>query len=363
MVSENAQKKDGEEDMSLLNNLTYMEDIAYITKQELPWDKLTGKSFLISGATGLIGSCLIDALTALNKEKNLGIKVYAIGRNRDKIAARFDAGTVTPVQQDVNKPFSDEIKSVKADYVLHLASNTHPMQYSTDPIGTIMTNLIGLNNMLEISEGAERFLFASSVEIYGENRGDVERFDESYLGYIDCNTARAGYPEGKRAGEALCQSYISQKGMDIVIPRLSRTYGPTMLQSDTKAISQFIKKGVAAEDIVLKSEGTQLFSYSYVADAVTGLLYVLLLGENGGAYNIADEESDITLRDLAAIIADYAGKKVIFELPDATEAAGYSKATKAILDSAKLKKLGWRAGYDMKKGLTRTIDVLKAINA
>ncbi|WP_044913028.1 NAD-dependent epimerase/dehydratase family protein [Butyrivibrio sp. WCE2006] len=346
--------------MNLLENSLYKEDIEYILGKELPWEKIKGKSFLISGATGLIGSCLIDALTCFEEREKSGIKIYAIGRSKEKIANRFNPDIVTAIEQDVNKPFMDEIKSVKADYVLHLASNTHPMQYSTDPIGTIMTNLIGLNNMLEISTDAERFMFASSVEIYGENRGDVDRFDESYLGYIDCNTVRAGYPEGKRAGESLCQSYIKQKGMDIVIPRLSRTYGPTMLWSDTKAISQFIKKGVDGEDIVLKSEGTQLFSYSYVADAVTGLLYVLLLGENGGAYNIADEASDIALKDLAAIIADYAGKKVIFELPDATEAAGYSKATKAILDSAKLKALGWSAGYDMKKGLERTIDILKA---
>ncbi len=346
--------------MNLLENSLYKEDIEYILGKELPWEKIKRKSFLISGATGLIGSCLIDALTCFEEREKSGIKIYAIGRSKEKIANRFNPDIVTAIEQDVNKTFMDEIKSVKADYVLHLASNTHPMQYSTDPIGTIMTNLIGLNNMLEISTDAERFMFASSVEIYGENRGDVDRFDESYLGYIDCNTVRAGYPEGKRAGESLCQSYIKQKGMDIVIPRLSRTYGPTMLWSDTKAISQFIKKGVDGEDIVLKSEGTQLFSYSYVADAVTGLLYVLLLGENGGAYNIADEASDIALKDLAAIIADYAGKKVIFELPDATEAAGYSKATKAILDSAKLKAFGWSAGYDMKKGLERTIDILKA---
>lgn len=349
--------------MKLADNKKYLEDIKYILGRDLPWEKLSGKSFLISGATGLIGSCLIDALTALSNKNDYGIKIFAIGRNRERIVSRFDGSVVTAVEQDVNKPFTDEIKSIKADYVLHLASNTHPLQYSTDPIGTIMTNLIGLNSMLEVSSDmkAERFLFASSVEIYGENRGDTEKFDESYLGYIDCNTARAGYPEGKRAGEALCQAYIKQKGMNIVIPRLSRTYGPTMLWSDTKAISQFIKKGVAGEDIILKSEGTQFFSYSYAADAVTGLLYCLMLGENGGAYNIADDGSDIALKDLAAIIAEYAGKKVIFELPDAVEAAGYSKATKAVLDSSKLQKLGWSAGFDMKKGLERTIDVLKDI--
>ncbi|MBQ8007619.1 MAG: NAD-dependent epimerase/dehydratase family protein, partial [Lachnospiraceae bacterium] len=263
---------------------------------------------------------------------------------------------------DVKEPLaSDSIE--KVDYILHLASNTHPMQYSTDPIGTITTNIIGLQNLLDfaVDHNATRFAFASSNEIYGENRGDVEFFDESYCGYINSNTMRAGYPESKRCGEALCQAYISQKGLDIVIPRLTRTYGPTMLMSDTKAISQFIKKGVAGEDIVLKSAGTQYYSYQYVADSVSGLLTILLDGNCGEAYNIAEESSDIMLKDLAAIIAGVNGRDVVFEIPDAVEAAGYSTATKARLDGSKLMALGWKPKYDMRSGLERTISILKEL--
>ena len=184
-------------------------------------------------------------------------------------------------------------------------------------------------------------------------------FREESCGYIDCNTLRAGYPESKRCGEALCQAYRKQKGMDIVIPRLTRSYGPTFLETDTKAISQFIKKGVQGEDIILKSAGTQFYSYTYVADAVSGLLTVLLKGEDGEAYNIADESSDITLRDLAELIAGISGKEVRFEIPDAVEAAGYSKATKARLDGHKLQALGWQPQYDIRTGIERTITILK----
>lgn len=190
-----------------------------------------------------------------------------------------------------------------------------------------------------VEHQAARFCFASSNEIYGENRGDAEFFDENYCGYINANTLRAGYPESKRCGEALCQAYKFQKKLDIVIMRLTRSYGPTMLMSDTKAISQFIKKAIAGENIVLKSAGMQLYSYTYVADAVSGLLTILLKGESGEAYNIAEEHGDIMLKDLAALIAKHGGKEVVFEIPDSIEASGYSTVTKARLDGHKLMKL------------------------
>lgn len=352
--------------MNLYENDLYKEDVDYVAELELPWEKFQDRSILISGATGLVGSFLVDVLMRKN-EDGLNCTVYALSRNAQKASDRFSKWNSNPllkfIPYDITQSFvRDDIGVV--DYVLHMASNTHPLQYSTDPIGTITTNIIGVQNMLEfaVAHHATRFAFTSSNEIYGENRGDVEFFKEDYCGYINCNTMRAGYPESKRCSEALCQAYKAQKGLDVVIPRPTRSYGPTMLMTDTKAISQFIRKGIAGEDIVLKSAGTQYYSYTYVADAVSGLLYVLLKGENGEAYNIADEKSDIMLKDLASTIADIAEKKVVFEIPDAVEAAGYSKATKARLDSEKLKELGWTAKYDIKSGMERTMIMLKKNN-
>ena len=353
--------------MSLYDQKLYMEDVRLVRGEALPWAKLKNKTLMLSGATGLIGSFLVDVLLEKNSTDDLDCTIYALGRNEAKAKERFSKYADDPhlifIPYDVSLPFSrDDLGTI--DYILHLASNTHPVLYATDPIGTIITNFIGARNLLDfaVDHHASRFLFASSNEVYGENRGDVEFFDESYCGYIDCNTLRAGYPESKRCGEALCQAYKSQKDLDVVIARITRSYGPTMLMSDTKAISQFIKKGIAGEDIVLKSAGTQYYSYTYMADAVSGLLSVLLKGENGEAYNIAEESNDITLKDLAATIAGVHGKKVVFEIPDAVEAAGYSKATKARLNGKKLLNLGWKPQYSIESGIRRTIEILESLN-
>ena len=351
--------------MALYDNPLYMEDVIRVGQTNLPWEKLKGKTVVISGATGLLGSFLIDVILEKNEREQLGCTIVALCRDIKKAEERFKKyatkGYIRFVTYDAEKPIAYDESIGAADYVFHFASNTHPMQYSTDPIGTITTNVLGLKNMLDFAVAcrAERIAFASSNEVYGENRGDAEMFDEKYCGYIDSNTLRAGYPESKRCGEALCQAYIAQYGMDIVIPRFTRSYGPTMKLADSKAVSQFIKKGISGEDVVLKSEGKQFYSFTYVADAISGFLTVLFKGEKGEAYNIADASSDIRLRDLAKIVAAINGKEVIYDIPDSIEAAGYSKATKARLDGSKLQALGWKPQYGIRDGIERTIRIMR----
>ena len=350
--------------MNLFDSPLYQEDLQLISSfTSIPWNRLHGSSILLSGATGMIGSLLVDSILYKNEKEGLDCQVIALGRNESKAKQRFGRGWDSPffrfVECDVNKAETMPA-DLRADYVLHLASNTHPVAYATDPIGTITANIIGTQNMLDLAVkcGSKRFLFASSNEIYGENRGDTELFDESYCGYIDCNTLRAGYPESKRCGEALCQAYKKQKGMDVVIARLTRSFGPSLQLTDTKALTQFLKNGLNKENIVLKSAGTQYYSYTYAVDAVTGLLTILLKGENGEAYNVADQSCDIQLKDLAKMIADIAGTRVIFDLPNEVEAAGFSKATKARLDGNKLKGLGWKVSTSLNEGIKKTLSLL-----
>ena len=349
----------------ILDNPLYLEDVRYVADLDLSWDSLQDKRVLITGASGLIGSFFVDVLMERNRAHSMGCSIWALGRNEEAARKRFFRYLDSPwfhfVPHDINDSLEGKMDEA-FDYILHLASNTHPVAYATNPVATITTNVLGTDHLLRyaVSHNVKRFVFASSNEVYGENRGDVEFFNETYCGYIDSNTLRAGYPESKRCGEALCQAYHKELGIDVVIPRFTRSYGPTMLMSDTKAVSQFIRNGIRGQDIVLKSEGNQYYSYTYAADAAAGLLAVMLCGKCGEAYNIADSKSDITLRDLSHIIAALCNTEVIFEIPDAVEKAGYSTATKARLDGSRLKGLGWSMKYDIRTGIERTIDIMRS---
>lgn len=349
--------------MRYYENSLYKKEIKDILESYDSFKILKNKVIVITGARGLIGSELIDAIMYANQKFDLSCKIYGVVRNITNAIQRFSEYKNTDcfelVQTDINTnviPIDENI-----DYFIHGASNTHPIYYSTRPIETILTNTVGTNNVLEFasSHQCKRFIFLSSVEIYGENKGDIDKFTEDYLGYIDSNTVRAGYPEGKRLGETLCQAYIKEKDLDCVITRISRAYGPGILKEDSKALSQFLNKAVNRENIVLKSKGTQLYSYIYAADAVSAILFLLKYGKRGEAYNLTGIESDITLADLASYIAQISGTKVIFDIPDEIEKAGYSKATKALLDTTKITNLGWHSQYPIQDGIKRTLAMQK----
>jgi len=344
----------------------YAADIADIAAQALPWQKLADKNLLLTGASGLIGTVIVDVLMKKNRDDNLNVKVLAVGRN-EKIAAErfgdyFGDKNFEFLKLDVNAPIEQDFP---VDYIIHAASNTHPMLYATEPVSTMTTNFIGTHNLLELGRRKKisRFVFVSTVEVYGKALNPDDLFTENYCGYINCNTVRAGYPESKRAGEALCQAYISQHGMDIVIPRLCRIYGPTIRLNDSKAMSEFIMNGVRGNDIVLKSQGLPKFSYCCGNDAASGILYCLLNGKCGEAYNVADSGEILTLREIAEYISGLAGRKVVFELPSETQAKGFSNAVNSIMPNDKLRGLGWSPKDDTRSGVRKTIEILKSVVA
>lgn len=336
----------------------YREDLEDILKTN-GLGPISGKTVFITGATGLIGTCLIDALMLFNQRNPVPINIIAVGRNRNKAQSRLGEYFSEPyfsfLEQDVQNPFPPDIRP---DFILHCASLTHPRDYSTKPIETIWANLAGTKNALDLALRTQAtVLLLSSVEIYG-NSIDGSPFREDDTGKLNLATSRAAYPEAKRSAEALCQAYAAQHGLVVKIARLSRVFGPTLLDSDSKASSQFIRHALSGEDIVLKSNGEQQYSYTYVSDAVSAIIWILLNGESATAYNVANPDCNVRLRDFAAACASWAGKNIRFVIPDDTERNGYSIAQNAILDPSRLLQRGYRYRRPFDVALRRTLTIL-----
>jgi len=334
--------------MSFIYSPAYLADLV-LARKTTDYDFLRGKTLALSGATGLIGSYLIDLLLG---DTNLEVTIHALVRDKVKAYERFQA------HRDDARLIIDEIDlslpimiDGNIDYVIHGASITSPHEYGTQPIATMLTNFVGNKTMLDLAVIKKaRYMFISTTEIHGQ--ADEKPIKEDYLGYLDLLDVRSGYNEAKRASETLCVAYAKEKVIEVVIPRLSRTFGPTQKPSDRKAMTQFLTAGRLKQPIVIKSAGTQKFSYTYVSDAVSGLLFVLERGKSGEAYNVASEEV-LPLKEVAELIGSISGSEVMIE-PQQEKGMAYSKAGHAILSIEKIKHLGWKPQVSLKDGICRT---------
>ena len=340
----------------------YFDDIRKAAAEQLPWEKLEGKNILVTGATGLIGGCLVEVLMA----REGGYHVYAAGRDEERARQRFLDYTSDRrfhfLKFDVSLPLQSDITF---HYIVHAASGASPSAFATSPVEVIKANILGVSNLLDygIDHSLERMLYVSSGEVYGEGGATIDTpdgkaFDETDSGYVDCATQRACYPSSKRAAETLCISYCAQYGADVVIARPCHVYGPFFTCHDNRVYAQFLRNVMRGEDIVMKSDGSQFRSWCYVVDCVRALLYILLKGEKASAYNIADAGSNVSIRQLAETIASLGGRRVVIEKPDTKEASGYNVVKKSIFSTSKLQRLGWTVEGGMAEKLSHLASCL-----
>lgn len=335
----------------------YFDDICSVAANgRIPFDTLKGSNILVTGATGLIGSCLVSVLM---EHVPVDYHVYAMGRNEARADVLFQKYNNNShfhfIKHDLLAPMTFD---TEFHYIIHAASNASPVDFASTPVEVIKSNTMGLCNLMDYGKahGLKRILFVSSGEVYGE--GDGRDFDEKYSGYVDCTSLRSCYPTAKRAAESLCIAYLHEYGIESVIARLCHVYGPCFSERDNRAYAQFIRNAVKGQDIVLKSSGEQYRSWCYVVDSVNALLTILMKGVPGEAYNVADDTSNVTIRQMAETIASIAGRKVLFENPSDSERIGYNVVTKSVYNVDKLKGLGWESKHSLFEGLKHSIEWL-----
>lgn len=355
----------------MLETSPYKKDIARVFAEGLDLERLRDKTILVVGATGLIGSCIVDVLM---QNPNRCYRVVAGGRNKARAEKKFSAywedDDFAFAEIDATYKMRDNLLGMiwekaydylteRVDYIINAASNASPNYFKQQPVEVMLANIEGVKNLMEygLSHNMRRMLYVSSGEIYGE--GDGTEFTEKSSGYVDCASVRACYPSSKRAAETLCMAYCAEYDADVVIARLSHTYGPGFTERDDRVYAQFIRNVLQGEDIVLKSKGEAYRSWLYVVDAAHAILRLLLDGEKGNAYNVAHSESNITIRQLAELVAKKAHRKVVFDIPSDVSQGNTTPITKATFNTDKLKALGWKPLFGVDEGFGHTIQEIK----
>lgn len=351
--------------MRIKRHRIIQEDFTRIASRNLPWSDLDGATVLITGGYGFIAAYIVETLLFLNDQGAMQnpIRLLVLGRRREKALQRFAAQAGRSDLQFIIQDVSDPLKVAadqRIDYMIHAASPASPKHFFADPVGTFKPHVIGMNHLLERARTANvrGFLLVSSVEVYGRfERSPAEPVTENRFGTLDPLELRACNAEGKRASETMCRAWAHQYRVPTRIARLAHTYGPGMALDDGRVFADFVANVVHNEDIVLKSDGTDLRVFCYLADAVAGLFTVLLKGETAKAYNVVNENGAIRICDLAHLLCDMFPEKAlkVIRLDQAALANQVAWNNGFLVSAKKVRELGWEPWTSLESGFRRTI--------
>lgn len=337
------------------------EDIERIIAANLDWGVFRNNVFLVSGASGFLPAYIVETLLQLNKkEKGFNVHVIGLVRNLDKAKKRFAHWLESPFldlkQHDVCQPFSSK---KKIDFIIHAASQASPKFYGVDPVGTLNANVLGTNNLLQLAREhqVKKILYFSSSEVYGQLGPDKIPTKESDYGYIDPANVRACYAESKRMGETMCVSWAHQYRVPVNIVRPFHTYGPGMDLNDGRVYADFISDIVHDRDIIMKSDGSAIRAFCYVADATIAFFSVLIKGKLSEAYNVGNDKGECSIIDLAEKLVTLFPEKKLEVIRRIAQEGGYINSfvsrTAPCID--KIKALGWQPSITIEQGFLRTV--------
>lgn len=337
-------------------NKIQREDIQYFVSSFPLRELLYNRTILITGATGLIGSSLVHCLLALDCK----IKVVAPIRDLKKAVRIFSQNeleNIRLIECDIVSYNYDALCDI--DYIVHCAAPTASKYFIEHPVETFDVIYSGTKVLLNYARKRQikGFVYLSSLEVYGEIYDDSKPVCEDSQGYLDIMAVRSSYPMAKRAAENLCCLYAAEYGVPVMVARLTQTTGAGIALDDNRVIAQFARLATYGNDIVLHTTGESARPYCYTTDAVSAILYILFKGQKGNVYNVANENTYISARDMAEFVRVNFNPsiKVRVELKNDM---GYAPVTKLNLSTEKLKGLGWLPRYGLYEMFDRLIKSL-----
>lgn len=317
---------------------------------------LAGSSILVTGATGLIGSTLVHCLLALNK----GIEITCPVRNLAKAKDMYgeEAGRIHFIECGLTEYLNNLMYKDIFHYIVHCASPTAGKYMTEHPVETYMLAIDSTHSILEYAKKTKAsVVYVSSLEYYGQNFDD-KCIDESMQGYVDNTDPRSSYPLGKRAAEYLCVLYAKEFGVNAKVARLTQTFGAGVASDDNRVFAQFSRSVINGTDIVMHSMGESAKPYCYTTDCISAILYILLRGESGEAYNVANSSTYISIREMAEFLRDNFNPSIKVTIEE-HPGMGYAPVTKLNLSMTKLETLGWSPKHDLKEMYEKLITSMK----
>lgn len=344
-----------------MNNIL-KEDIQFFASRFALATELEGKTIAVTGSTGLLGACMVHCLLALKAQRGVNLHIVAIARNMEKAVRLFgeEREELSYYQYDFSstEPFQPKRK---VDYLFHFAAPTASKDFIEKPVETMNTVYMGMQNILNYAEQAklESLVLASTLEVYGTITDDSTPLTEDKQGYLNPMATRSSYPLAKRAAEGLCHNYAVEKQVKVKVARLAQTFGAGVSTQDNRVFAQFARSVIHNEDIILHTTGELSRCYCYTTDAISAMLYILLKGEDGTAYNVANEATYISIRQMAELVAKTFNPNHVHVVIEIQEGLGYSPTTKLRLDTQRIQTLGWTPYYNMKDMFGRLITSMK----
>lgn len=341
-----------------MENPILKEDIQELCEDTaIPFQKFQGKTVFVTGGTGLIGSCFVKTLLYCIQEHNLDTALYLLVRDVGKAEQVFAAFKNNPYLHYLHGDMSS-ISSIdiKPDYIFHGASPTASASFVNTPVEVIYTIFDGTASILELAKksGTLSTVYLSSMEVYGNLMEESEVF-ENTPGLVDSSQLRSSYPEAKRLSENLCLAYSRQYGVPVLVARLSQCFGAGVdLSIENRVFAHFAKSALQGKDIVLHTKGESAHCYTYTADAVRGLLLIMLKGEPGQVYNVANPDTYCSIYEMAELVAEQYGVRIRVQ-ENKAEQQKYPQTHKLRLNIDKLKALGFVPRYSLSAMYQRMI--------
>ncbi|WP_206360923.1 NAD-dependent epimerase/dehydratase family protein [Bullifex porci] len=322
------------------SSIDYLKEDLLNVAEYIYQNEFSNCSILITGATGLLGFLCIKSLLVYQKKYCKNVSVYGLARNPQKVSDIFseeELKSINIIYQDITAPLSD---SLKFDYIIHTANPTTSKFFLTNPVEVIDSIYLGIKNILEnaLKSGTKGVVYLSSMEVFEIVEEKESRHSEKDLGYVDLQSTRSCYSEGKRLAELLCKSYVTEYNLPVRIARLAQTFGAGVQKSENRVFAQFLRSAIYGEDIVLHTKGQSFGNYCYTADVIRALFLLPKRGEAGDVFNIVNEDSTVSIAEMAQMVAhefSNGKSKVIFDIPT-DNVYGYAPDTKLKLSNEKM---------------------------